>query len=125
MRTLVLDDDDMRRVWFKSRFPNAVCVRTSAKAIATLAASAHDSDNFSVVFCDRHLGDRRKNGIGDDLIEHIVGNAKLYSGLHVVLHTSDAVGAHYLVKMLEREGIGASACPFGSSLLENVVKERR
>ncbi len=125
MATLVLDDEEARRLWFKARIPNAVCVATSAEAIATLAARAQRGEKFTALFCDRHLGDRRKNGTGDDVIDHIVANAELYADLHVVLHTSDAAGAHYLVKCLEQEGISASACPFGSDLLGNAVKEKR
>lgn len=124
MATLVVDDEDTRRVWFKSRIPNAVCVTTSAEAIATLAATTQRGEKFSTLFCDRHLGDRRKNGIGDDVIDHIVKNAGIYAELHVVLHTSDAAGAHYLVRLLEEAGISASAFAYGSDLLENAVKEK-
>jgi hypothetical protein len=122
MATLVLDDEGTRRAWFKSRIPTAVCVATSAEAIAALTATAQRGEKFSTLFCDRHLGDRRKNGIGDDVIDHIVTNAEYYAGLHVVLHTSDAAGAHYLVRLLDQKGISASACPFGSALLEEAIK---
>jgi hypothetical protein len=123
MATLVLDDENTRRVWFKSRIPNAVCVATSAEAIATLASTAQRGEKFSTLFCDRHLGDRRKNGIGDDVIDHILTNAECYAELQVVVHTSDAAGANYLVRLLEQKGITASACPFGSDLLEEATKE--
>jgi len=115
-RVFVLEDDEYRISWFKSKYPNALITKDVDDAVTLLS-----TNEFDVIFLDHDLEAVHYGGYtgseertGRDVARWLAENPKASPNAAIIVHSLNASGASAMIdKMWETRGNRKLVrCPF-------------